>query len=230
MNLPSPNVNATVFTGSNTRAAATNKVLRNTYQLLSMTLVFSAVLAWVGMQMNVNPHPIIALIGMIGLLWAVNKNAESSMGLVLTFAFTGWMGFWLAPLMNMVMGMAGGQAVMQALGATGLIFFALSGYVLTTKKDFSFMRGFLFVGMMLVFVTAIGLMIAGMFGVHVPMLSLALSGVCVLLFSGFILYDTSNIIHGGETNYIRATIALYINIYGLFQNLLILFGVMGSDD
>lgn len=223
-------MNSSVYSSAGERAISTNKVLRNTYQLLSMTLLFSAVTAYIGMQINLHPHPIIALIGSLALLWGVEKTADSGTGLLMTFAFTGWMGFWLAPLMNLVMGMAGGHAITQALGATGLIFLALSGYVLTTKKDFSFMRGFLFVGLMLVLVASLGMMVASWFGVHVTMMSLALSGACVLLFSGFILYDTSNIIHGGETNYIRATIALYLDIYNLFQNLLILFGVMGRDD
>ena len=224
------NYDTNIFAGTATRAESTNKVLRNTYQLLSMTLLLSAVMAWVGMQLHVNPHPIIVLIGAIGLLFGVQKTADSSAGLILTFLFTGWMGFWLAPLLNAVMARSGGgQIIMQALGGTGLIFLSLSGYVLTSKKDFSFMRGFLFVGLMVVVLASLGMLIASMFGVYITWMSLALSAASVLLFSGFILYDTSNIINGGETNYIRATIQLYLDILNIFVSLLNILGIMRDE-
>lgn len=223
--------NPSIFTGVDARAAEISKVLKNTYMLLSMTLLFSALMAFVGMMMNVPASPWIKLGGALALLWAVNKTAESSAGLLLVFAFTGWMGFWLAPMLNFFMAKAGGgQIVLQALGGTGLIFLSLSAYVLNTKKDFSFMRGFLFVGVMVMFFSALAMLVASyFFGVYIPMLTMALSAACVLLFSAFILYDTSNIIHGGETNYVRATVSLYLNIYNIFTSLMVLLG-MSSDD
>jgi modulator of FtsH protease len=212
------------------RSAEISKVLKNTYMLLSATLLFSALMAYVGMQLAPSSSPIIFLIGAFALLFGVHKTADSAAGLALVFAFTGWMGFWLAPLLNFVMAKAsGGQIVLQALGGTGLIFLSLSAYVLNSKKDFSFMRGFLFVGVMVVFFSSLALLAASYFGVYMPMLSLALSAACVLLFSAFILYDTSNIINGGETNYIRATVALYLDIYNIFSNLLVLLGVASDD-
>ena len=223
--------NPSIFTGVDARAAEISKVLKNTYMLLSMTLLFSALMAFVGMMMNVQASPWIKLGGALVLLWAVSKNAESSAGLLLVFAFTGWMGFWLAPMLNFFMAKTGGgQIVLQALGGTGLIFLSLSAYVLNTKKDFSFMRGFLFIGVMVMFFSALAMLVASyFFGVYIPMLTMALSAACVLLFSAFILYDTSNIIHGGETNYVRATVSLYLNIYNIFTSLMVLLG-MSSDD
>lgn len=224
------NYNAPSYIGTDSRTESVSKVLKNTYMLLSATLIFSAVMAYVGMQFAPTPSPLIAFIGAIALLFGVHKTAESGTGLLLVFAFTGWMGFWLAPLLNFMMAKAsGGQIVLQALGGTGLIFLSLSAYVLNSKKDFSFMRGFLFVGLMVVFFSSLALLAASYFGVYMPMLSLALSAACVLLFSAFILYDTSNIINGGETNYIRATVALYLDIYNIFTNLLVLLGVASDD-
>jgi len=220
-----------VYAGVETRAAEINKVLKNTYMLLSATLLFSALMAYVGMLFAPSASPWIALIGAFALLYGVHKTADSAAGLALVFVFTGWMGFWLAPMLNFFMAKAGGGViVLQALGGTGLIFLSLSAYVLNTRKDFSFMRGFLFVGLMVVFFSALAMLVASyFFGVHIPMLSMALSAAFVLLFSAFILYDTSNIIHGGETNYIRATVSLYLNIYNIFTNLMMLLG-MSSDD
>ncbi len=215
------------------RSIEINKVLKNTYMLLSMTLLFSAAMAGVAMAMNIGMINIfVNLIVMFGLLFAVHKTAESAMGLVLTFAFTGWMGFQLGPVLNMYLSfMSNGSAIiMQALGGTGLIFLALSGYVLTTKKDFTFMRGFLFAGLMVVIVTAIGGFIASLFGVNISGLSLAISAVVVLLMSGFILYDTSSIMQGHETNYIRATVGMYLNLYNLFVSLLHLLSAFNGDD
>jgi len=221
---------ATVLTGADARSAEVSKLLKNTYMLLSATLLFSALMAFVGIQFAPTPSPIITLIGALGLLFAVHKTAESAAGLALVFAFTGWMGFWLAPLLNIMLAKAsGGQIVLQALGGTGLIFLSLSAYVLNSRKDFSFMRGFLFVGLMVVFFSSLAMLAASYFGWYMPMLSLALSAACVLLFSAFILYDTSNILNGGETNYIRATVSLYLNIYNIFANLLILLGVTSDD-
>ena len=141
------------------------------------------------------------------------------------FAFTGLMGASLGYTLNFYLGVAGPGLIMEALGATALVFFALSGYVLTTKKDFSFMGGFLVVGSVVVLVAAI----ANIF-FAVPAVSLAISAAIVFIMSGFILFDTSRIIHGGETNYIRATVSLYLNIYNLFTAILHLLGAFGGDD
>ena len=200
-----------------------NKVLKNTYLLLSATLIFSAVMAGVSISNGssmINPFVWLAVV--FGLLFAINRTSESPVGLALTFVFTGWMGYWLGPIISMYIAMSGGsQIVMQALGGTGLIFFALSGYVLTTRKDFSFMRGFLFAGLMVLFFGSLFYLLANyLFGFYVSGLSLAISGGAVLLFSGFILYDTSSILRGEQTNYIMATVSMYLNIYNIFIHLL----------
>jgi modulator of FtsH protease len=202
-----------------------NKVLKNTYLLLSATLIFSAVMAAVSMSMNAaHPGFLIWIVVTFGLLYGVHKTAESGMGIVLTFAFTGWLGFTLGPMLSMYTAAHGSGIIMQALGGTGLIFFALSGYVLTTKKDFSFLRGFLFAGMMVVIFTMIFYFVAStFFGVQISGLSLALSSVIILLMSGFILYDTSSIIRGEQTNYVMATVSMYLNLYNIFIHLLHLF-------
>jgi len=204
----------------------TNKVLKNTYLLLSATLIFSAMMAGVAIATNM-PHPglLISLGGMFGFLFLTYKFKNSALGLLFVFAFTGFMGLMLGPLLNAYIETVpnGGQLVLTSLGTTGLIFLALSGYVLTTGKDMSFMGGFLTVGLL----GLVGVIIVGLF-VDLSAFQMVISAVAVLLMSGFILYDTSRIIHGGETNYITATVSLYLNIYILFQHLLMLFG-MGED-
>ena len=202
-----------------------NKVLRNTYMLLGMTLLFSAVTATVAMAMNIGHMTslVLTLVG-FGLLFVVNKTAESSKGIVAIFAFTGVMGAALGPLLNFYLALSNGPSlVMQALGGTAIVFFSLSAYVLTTRKDFSFMGGFLMVGLVVALVASIAMMFF-----NIPGGQLALSAGIVVLMSGLILFDTSRIIHGGETNYIRATVSLYLNIYNLFTALLHLLGV--ADD
>ncbi len=203
-----------------------NKVLRNTYMLLGMTLLFSAVTAGVAMALQISQMTalILSLVG-FGLLFVVNKTADSAKGIVAVFAFTGVLGAALGPMLNHYLGMANGPSlIMQALGGTAVVFFALSGYVLTTRKDFSFMGGFLMVGLIVAVVASLALMFF-----NVPAASLALSALIVLLMSGFILFDTSRIIHGGETNYIRATVSLYLDIYNLFTALLHLLGATSDD-
>ncbi|MFK0573226.1 Bax inhibitor-1/YccA family protein [Endozoicomonas sp.] len=202
-----------------------NKVLRNTYMLLGMTLLFSALTASVAMALQISQMTalVLSLVG-FGLLFVVNKTADSAKGIVAVFAFTGVLGAALGPMLNHYLGMANGPSlIMQALGGTALVFFSLSAYVLTTRKDFSFMGGFLMVGLIVAVVGSIALMFF-----NVPAASMALSALIVLLMSGFILFDTSRIIHGGETNYIRATVSLYLDIYNLFTALLHLLGM--SDD
>ena len=201
-----------------------NKVLRNTYALLSMTLLFSAVCAGVSMALNL-PHPgiILTLVGYFGLLFLTHKFRNQGLGLVFVFALTGFMGYTLGPILNMYMANGPG-IVMQAFALTGIIFLALSGYALTSKKDFSFLRSFLMVGILVGFVAAL----AAIF-FEIAALSLAVSAMFVLLMSGLILYETSQIVHGGETNYISATVTLYVSIYNLFTSLLHLLGFMSSE-
>ncbi|MGO0306886.1 Bax inhibitor-1/YccA family protein [Endozoicomonas acroporae] len=203
-----------------------NKVLRNTYMLLGMTLLFSAVTAGVAMALQISQMTalILSLVG-FGLLFVVNKTADSAKGIAAVFAFTGVLGAALGPMLNHYLGMANGPSlIMQALGGTAVVFFALSGYVLTTRKDFSFMGGFLMVGLIVAVVASIALIFF-----NIPAASMALSALIVLLMSGFILFDTSRIIHGGETNYIRATVSLYLDIYNLFTALLHLLGASSDD-
>lgn len=219
----------TVATRSETQILATNKVLKNTYALLSMTLLFSALTAGASMMLNL-PHPglLITMVGYFGLLFLTTRFSNSGLGLLFIFALTGFMGLTLGPIISMYITAFsnGSQLVMTALGGTGLIFLGLSGYVLTTRKDFSFLGGFLMVGILVAF-------LAGLVAVFVPSmpgLSLAVSAMFILLMSGMILYQTSEIIHGGETNYILATITLYVSIYNLFLSLLQILGVFSGED
>lgn len=212
---------------SRTRTLATNKVIRNTYTLLSMTLLFSGLTAGVSMALKL-PHPglLLTLGGYFGLLFLTSKFRDSAMGIAFVFALTGFMGYTLGPILNSYLAMAnGGQIVMTAMGATGAIFLGLSGYALTSRKDFSFMGGFLMVGILVAFLAGLGAVFFEM-----PALSLAVSSMFVLLMAGLILYETSNIIHGGETNYIMATVTLYVAIFNLFTSLLHLLGFMSGDD
>ncbi|MDO9425028.1 MAG: Bax inhibitor-1/YccA family protein [Methylobacter sp.] len=207
---------------------ATNKVLRNTYLLLSMTLIFSAMTAGAAMSLNL-PHfgIVITLVGYFGLLFLTTKFSNSSLGLVFVFALTGFMGLTLGPILTMYITAFsnGHELIMTALGGTGVIFLGLSGYALTTRKDFSFMGGFLMVGVLVAFLAGLGAMFFA-----IPALSLAVSAMFILLMSGMILYQTSEIIHGGETNYILATVSLYVTIYNLFLSLLQLLGVFSGED
>ncbi len=218
----------TVAARSEAGILATNKVLKNTYLLLSMTLLFSAVTAAAAMALNL-PHPgvIITLVGYFGLLFLTTKFSNSALGLVFVFALTGFMGMTLGPILNMYIHAYanGDQLVLTALGGTGVIFLGLSAYALTTRKDFSFMAGFLVVGVMVAFFAGLAALLFS-----VPALSLAVSAMFILLMSGMILFQTSEIIHGGETNYILATVSLYVSIYNLFTSLLQLLGVFGGDD
>lgn len=213
-------------TRSESQILTTNKVLKNTYALLALTLLFSAFTAGIAMQYNVPSFGLFTLVGYFALLFLTTKFRDSGLGLVFVFALTGFMGLTLGPILNMYLATTNGsQLVMTALGGTGAIFLALSGYVLTTRKDFSFMGGFLMVGILVAFLAGLAAMIFNM-----PTLSLAVSGMFVLLMSGLILYQTSEIIHGGETNYIMATVTLYISIYNLFLSLLQILGIFGGDE
>ena len=207
---------------------SSNKMLRNTYTLLSMTLLFSAATAGMAMIFNL-PHPgmIITMVGYFGLLFLTSKFSNSSLGLVFVFALTGFMGLTLGPILNMYLNAFsnGHELIMTALGGTGVIFLGLSGYALTTRKDFSFLGGFLMVGVLVAFLAGIGAMFFA-----IPALSLAVSAMFILLMSGMILYQTSAMIHGGETNYIMATVGLYVSIYNLFLSLLHLLAAFSGRD
>lgn len=207
---------------------ATNRVLRNTFVLLAMTLLFSAATAGIAMVFNM-PHPglLITLGGYFGLLFVTSALRNSPWGLVSVFALTGFMGLTLGPIINAYLThfANGAQLVALAFGGTGLIFVGLAGYAMTSRKDFSFMGGFLMIGILVAFLAGLGA-----YFFSIPSLALAVSAMFVLLMSGLILYQTSEIIHGGETNYIMATVTLYVAIFNLFTSLLQLLGFMGGDE
>ncbi len=208
-------------------ALATNKVIRNTYMLLAMTLALAAVTAGISMALRL-PHPglIITLVGYFGLLYATTKTRNSGWGLVSVFALTAFMGYTLGPIVSHYLSLPNGtQTVMMAMGGTAAIFLGLSGYALTTRKDFSYMGGFITVGVLVAFLASLGAVFF-----QIPALSLTVSAAFVLLMSGMILWETSNIIHGGETNYIMATVSLFVSIINLFTSLLQLLGFWNSND
>ena len=206
---------------------ATNQVIRNTYLLLSVTLLFAAITAGAAVALKL-PHPglIVTLVGYFGLLFVTTKLRDSGWGLVSVFALTGFMGYTLGPIISHYLGLPnGGQTVMTAMAGTAAIFLGLSGYALTTRKNFSFMGGFLMVGILVAFLAGLGAIFFEM-----PGLSLAVSAMFVLLMSGLILYQTSSIIHGGETNYVMATVTLFVSIFNLFTSLLHLLGFTNKDE
>ena len=204
-----------------------SSVLRNTYGLLAMTLGFSGLVAYMAQQMNVAyPNVFVVLIGFYGLFFLTVKLRNSAWGLLSTFALTGFMGYTLGPILNRYLGMAnGGEVITAAFAMTALVFCGLSAYVLTTRKDMSFLSGFITAG----FFVLLGATLVSIF-FQISGLQLAISAGFVLFSSAAILYQTSEIIHGGERNYIMATISLYVSIYNLFVSLLQIFGIMGSDD
>jgi len=217
--------NSTV--GTLTAGGIENRVLRNTYALLALTLGFSALAAGVSIALNL-PHPglLLTLAGYFGLLYLTARFRNSSTGLLMVFALTGFMGYTLGPLLNAYLGLPnGGQLVMTAFAGTGIVFLMLSGYALISRRDFSFMGGFLMIGILVGFLAGLAAIFFGLSG-----LALAVSAMFVLLMSGLILYETGNIIHGGETNYIMATVTLYVAIYNLFTSLLHLLGALGSQE
>ncbi len=206
---------------------STNRVLRNTYALLATTLLFSAVMAMVSMA--VSPPRMMAMVSTFGaigvLMFLLPKFENSAAGIGIVFLGTGMLGFGLGPMLNAYASLPNGSSIIgTAMGGTGVIFLALSAYVLTTKKSFDFMGGMLFIGLMVVF----GAAIINIFA-QIPALSIAVSGAIVLLMSGFILFDTGRIVNGGETNYIRATVSMFLNIFNLFTSLLHLLGIMSDD-
>ena len=195
-----------------------NSVLRNTYLLLSLTLLFSAGMAWYAMSINAAPVGIILfLVGIFGLNWLTSALRNSPWGILAAFAYTGFLGYVLGPILSFyIHGFSNGpQLVMTALGATGTIFLGLSAYAVVSRKNYSFMGGFLFVAILSAFLLGLGAVFFQM-----PMLQLAVSGLFCLISSAYILYTTSAIIHGGERNYVMATIMLYAQLFNLFLSLL----------
>ncbi len=210
-----------------TNALATNKVLRSTYQLLSLTLLFSGLMAFVSMYLQLPHFGWFTLIGYFALLFLTAKLKNSAWGLLSVFALTGFMGLTLGPVINAYLThfANGAELVMLAMTGTGVIFLTLSFYARVSQKDFSFLSGFLTAGILVAFIAAI----ANIF-LAIPVLSLVVSSAFIILMCGLILFETSNIIHGGETNYIMATITLYVSIYNLFLSLLHLLGVFGGEE
>lgn len=205
---------------------STHKVLRNTYLLLAMTLLFSGAVAGAAVALRL-PHPglIVTLIGYFGLLFLTGKMRDSDWGLVSVFALTGFMGYTLGPIVGHYLSLPNGsQTVMLAMGGTGAVFLGLSAYAVISRRDFGFMGGFLAVGVLVAFLAGL----AAIF-FQIPALSLTVSAAFVLLMSGLILFETSRIINGGETNYIMATVSLFVSIYNLFLSLLQLLGFANGD-
>ncbi len=208
-------------------AASSGRVLRNTYALLSMTLLFSAAIAGVSVAWQLPaPGILLTLGGYFGLLFAIHKLQNSGWALPAVFALTGFMGYTLGPLLTRTLALPGGaQVVMLALGATGAVFLGLSAWVLTTRRDFSAIGGFLFAGMVVALVAGL----AAVF-LEMPTLALVVSAMVALLSAGLILFETSRIVNGGETNYVLATVSLYVSVFNLFTSLLSLAGLGGSDE
>ena len=205
---------------------STHKVLRNTYFLLGLTMAFSAVVAYISMSLNL-PYPnlIVLLVGFYGLLFVTNRLANSAWGILATFAFTGFMGYTIGPILNMYVARGMEDLIMLAFAGTAIVFFACSAYVLTTKKDMSFLSSAIF---SLFIVLLLGIVASFFF--QIPALAVGISALFVVFSTMTILYETSNIIHGGETNYIRATVSIYVSIYNLFISLLRLLSIFSSDD
>ena len=204
-----------------------NRVVRNTYALLAMTLFFSAVVAMAAVALQVpSPGIVMTLVGYFGLLFAIHKLQTSAWSLLAVFGLTGFMGYTLGPILTRYSGLPnGGEVIGMALGATGVTFFALSADVLATRRDFSFMGGFLFAGMVIALLAGVGALVF-----NVPALGMAVSAMVALLSAGLILFETSRIVNGGETNYVMATVGLFVSLFNLFTSLLSLFGFSSSGD
>jgi modulator of FtsH protease len=226
------NTNPDKYSSANTASAVANaaldpavaKVLRSTYTLLGITLAFSALMAGISMAINAPYFGLWTLLPYFICLWMVEKNKNNASGIAWVFALTGWMGFTLGPIISMYLAAVGSGPIMMALGSTALVFFGASAYVLTTRKNLSFMTGFLMTGILVAFIAGI----ANIF-LKIPALSITVSSVFAFLSAGIIMWQTSAIIHGGERNYISATVTLFVMIYNLFLSLLQLFGIMSDD-
>ena len=216
----------TAVTRSQEAILATNKVIKNTYILLSMSLLFSAFAAFLGVVTGIGHGvALVASIAGIAMLWFVlPRTANSAAGIPVLFGITGLLGFGLGPVLNYYLAV-NPSIVMTALGGTGAIFLGLSGYALTTRKDFSFLGGFVMVGMLVVLGAALLNIFLG-----IPALFLAVNAAVVMIMSAFILWETSSLIHNGETNYIMAAAGLFLSILNMFQALLHLLGAFGGND
>ncbi|MDB3925976.1 Bax inhibitor-1/YccA family protein [Porticoccaceae bacterium] len=223
-----PDKYSSATTTSNVANAALDpavaKVLRSTYTLLGITLAFSALMAGISMAINAPYFGLWTLLPYFICLWMVEKNKNNASGIAWVFALTGWMGFTLGPIISMYLAAVGSGPIMMALGSTALVFFGASAYVLTTRKNLNFMTGFLMTGILVAFIAGI----ANIF-LKIPALSITVSSVFAVLSAGIIMWQTSAIIHGGERNYISATVTLFVMIYNLFLSLLQLFGIMSDD-
>ena len=210
------------------QAIVINRTLKNTYQLLSVTLFFSALMAYMSMALKLPYFGfMINIVGIIGLFFLISKLKNSALGILAVFALTGFMGLTLGPMLNyyQVAFSNGSELIAMAMTGTATVFITLSLYSIVSQKDFSFMGGFLFAGIIVLILA----LVANMF-LNIPALSVTLSAVAILIFSGFILFDTSRIVNGGETNYIMATVSLYLSIYNLFVHMLMLLGIFGGND
>lgn len=218
----------TISATAQSGALAVNKLIRNTYILLSLTLLFSAFTAAVSVAINTPPMTyLLSIGGAFLLMWFVlPRTANSSAGLGVVFAITGLLGFSLGPILSMYLAMSNGPTIVAtALAGTGVIFFGLSGYALVSRRDFSFMGGFIFVGMLVL----IGAMLANLF-LQIPAFSLAISAAVILIMSGFLLFHTSQMVHhGAQMNYIHMTVALYMAIFNIFISLLQLLGLSSNE-
>jgi len=204
-----------------------NNVLKNTYILLSLTFLFSALISFLSIKFNLrNVNIFIVLITYIGLLYLIHVYKNSFLGIFFVFAFTGFIGYTSGPILNKYLSLSNGkELIVLSLMSSGVIFFTLSLYALITKKNFDFLGGFLFIGIVItIIMSCVNLFL------HIPLLHLVSSGFIVIIFSGMILYDTSRIVHGGENNYILATISIYLNIYNIFLALLEIFNALTSRD
>ena len=214
-------------------ALARNKVLRNTYLLLALSLVPTVVGAYVGTHLDFSfmaGHPLLYTLGMfavvMGLGWGIAANRNSGLGVALLLAMTLFLGVMLGPILQVALRFANGpQLIALAAGGTSVIFFALAGLATVTKKDFSFLGKFLFIGLILLLVA----MVANAF-LHIPALALTLSVIAILIFSGYLLFDVSRVVNGGETNYVMATLAIYLDIYNIFVNLLYLLMALAGNN
>lgn len=220
-------MNYGIHTATNTSHLESNKVLRNTYALLGLTLIFSAIVAWGSMILRL-PHPglLLTMVGFYGLYFLVQQNSNSALGVAFTFLFTGFLGYTLGPILGMVIRSSsiGYGIIGMSLATTGVIFLSLSAYVLTTSRNFSYMGGMLFIGSIIAMLS----ILASYFLPSITMLIVS-SAVFALISAGYILYHTSEIIHGGETNYIMATVSLYISMYNLFLSLLRIFLIFAGQ-
>ena len=213
--------------GQNAHSLEVQRVLRNIYALLAMTLIFSAAVASAAVAFRWHaPGLVLTLVGYFGLLFAIHRFQNSAWALPAVFALTGFMGYTLGPILTHYLSLPGGaQTISMALGATGVTFLSLSAYALTTRKDFSFMGSFLFMGMVIA-------MLAGLAAIffEIPALSLAVSAMVALLSAGLLLFETSQIVNGGERNYVMATVSLFVSVFNLFTSLLALFGFGGNSE